>query len=228
MAKRRESYFWTSYSDLMTSLFLVMLVLFVLVIVLLHSQNRKTTEHLEITKTKLEEIRKMEESTKDLPPSYFEYNEKYKKFKLKIKCKFPRGESSIKWLSEKTQRKLIEAGGEIATFLDKHKENQYLVIIEGQASNDGYAYNYELSYQRALNLVKFWKNSGVNFPDNGELQIAGSGDGTLYPMSAPANSIWREPIEEENQRFLVYVIPKNIIIDDKQATSNTGVNTFHQ
>lgn len=30
MAHKQESYFWTSYSDLMTSLFFVMLVLFVL------------------------------------------------------------------------------------------------------------------------------------------------------------------------------------------------------
>lgn len=35
---RKESFFWTSYSDLMTSLFFVMLVLFILVIVLLHNK----------------------------------------------------------------------------------------------------------------------------------------------------------------------------------------------
>ena len=35
MAKK-ESYFWTSYSDLMTSMFFIMLVLFVLAIALLH------------------------------------------------------------------------------------------------------------------------------------------------------------------------------------------------
>ena len=38
MAEKRESFFWTSYSDLMTSLFFIMLTLFVLVIVLLHKR----------------------------------------------------------------------------------------------------------------------------------------------------------------------------------------------
>ena len=36
--KKRESFFWTSYSDLMTSMFFVMLTLFVLAIALLHRE----------------------------------------------------------------------------------------------------------------------------------------------------------------------------------------------
>ena len=44
---KKESFFWTSYSDLMTSLFFVMMLLFVLTIVLLHNkmvelENEKT------------------------------------------------------------------------------------------------------------------------------------------------------------------------------------------
>ena len=42
MKKGKESFFWTSYSDLMTSLFIIMLVLFVLVIVLLHKRMEST------------------------------------------------------------------------------------------------------------------------------------------------------------------------------------------
>jgi len=38
MSKKKESYFWISFSDLMTSLFFVMLVLFVLTIALLHKR----------------------------------------------------------------------------------------------------------------------------------------------------------------------------------------------
>ncbi len=46
MAIKKESFFWTSYSDLMTSLFFVMLVLFVLTVVLL---NKKMIEIKRIT-----------------------------------------------------------------------------------------------------------------------------------------------------------------------------------
>ncbi len=61
MAQRKESFFWTSYSDLMTSLFFVMLVLFVLVIVLLHKR-------MEATEAQLEEIKKPD-PWKPLTPS---------------------------------------------------------------------------------------------------------------------------------------------------------------
>lgn len=66
MAQKKESFFWTSYSDLMTSLFFVMLVLFILVIVLLHKR-------MEATEDQLKEIKKVEQSTKDLSQEYFQY-----------------------------------------------------------------------------------------------------------------------------------------------------------
>ena len=47
MKKRKESFFWTSYSDLMTSLFFVMLVLFVLTMALLHRKMVATEKELE-------------------------------------------------------------------------------------------------------------------------------------------------------------------------------------
>jgi len=65
MAKRKESFFWTSYSDLMTSLFFIMLVLFILVIVLLHKR-------METTEKQLEEIKRVEASTRDLEGRYFD------------------------------------------------------------------------------------------------------------------------------------------------------------
>ena len=58
MKKQKESFFWTSYADLMTSLFFIMLVLFVLVIVLWHKR-------MEVTEQQLAEIEKVVNSTKD-------------------------------------------------------------------------------------------------------------------------------------------------------------------
>lgn len=72
MKKQKESFFWTSYSDLMTSLFFIMLVLFVLVIVLLHKR-------MEVTEQQLEDIENVVNSTKDLNREYFTYRPEYKK-----------------------------------------------------------------------------------------------------------------------------------------------------
>jgi len=203
MKKSKESFFWTSYSDLMTSLFIIMLVLFVLVIVLLNKR-------MEATIIELEDIKKVEASTRDLEGKYFTYNKEYEKFILNIDCQFPVNKYDIDLLSETTRSQLMDAGQQVKDFLEKHSENQYLVIVEGQASANSAAmteFNYNLSYQRALSLIKFWvTNPNVKFSDkNCELQIAGSGDGRLSAKTM------RDSVNEKNQRFLIYIIPKNII-----------------
>lgn len=203
MKKGKESFFWTSYSDLMVSLFIIMLVLFVLVIVLLNNRMKATI-------MELENIKKVEASTRDLEGKYFSYNKEYEKFILNIDCQFPVREYDINLLNDETREKLMDAGQQVKDFLDRHSENQYLVIVEGQASANSETwteYNYNLSFQRALSLIKFWAtNPNVKFSDqNCELQIAGSGDGRLSAKTM------RDPINEKNQRFLIYIIPKNII-----------------
>ncbi len=203
MKKGKESFFWTSYSDLMTSLFFIMLVLFILVIVLLHKR-------MEATLAELENIKKVEASTQDLEGRYFSYNQEYEKFVLNINCQFPVNEYDIELLDEQTRIELILAGLQVKKFLERHAENQYLVIVEGQASANSESwteFNYNLSFQRALSLIKFWAaNPNVRFSDrNCELQIAGSGDGRLSAKTM------RDPVNEKNQRFLIYIIPKNII-----------------
>lgn len=203
MKKSKESFFWTSYSDLMTSLFIIMLVLFVLVIVLLNKR-------MEATIIELEDIKKVEASTRDLEGKYFTYNKEYEKFILNIDCQFPVSKYDIELLSDTTRSQLMDAGQQVKDFLEKHSENQYLVIVEGQASANSEKmteFNYNLSYQRALSLIKFWAtNPDVKFSEkNCELQIAGSGDGRLSAKTM------RESVNEKNQRFLIYIIPKNII-----------------
>ncbi|MBD5257605.1 MAG: OmpA family protein [Barnesiella sp.] len=212
MSQKKESFFWTSYSDLMTSLFFVMLVLFILVIVFLHKQmeaSEAQLQKMEATEAQLQEIKKVEESTKDLSKDYFEYRPEYKKYVLNIQVRYPAGKSDLNTIiapDKDTQLdKLANAGKEIQDFLDKHKENQYVLIVEGQASKDNYTYNYELSYQRALALMRFWVDGrGIKFGNNCEILISGSGDGKLDTHSM------RETVETENQRFLIHILPKNI------------------
>ena len=203
MKQKKESFFWTSYSDLMTSLFFVMLVLFILVIVLLHKR-------MEATEAQLEEIKKVEKSTEDLGRSeYFTYRPEYKKYVLNIQVRYPTGFSDLNSIiaddKERQLESLAKAGKEIQSFLDKHSDYKYVLIIEGQASRDQYSLNYELSYQRALALMKFWmEDRGISFGDNCEILISGSGDGKLDTHSM------RENQEVANQRFLIHILPKNV------------------
>ena len=199
---KKESFFWTSYSDLMTSLFFVMLVLFVLVIVLLHKKINKQEEEL-IEKRKIEEITK---STQNIDSTYFDYNAQYKKLVLKIKANFDKDKSEEKDLNSNTKNSLIKAGKIIQTRIDSIIQNdseldiQFLIVIEGQASKDSasHRHNYELSYKRAYTLKNIWEDNNIKFGEKCEVLISGSGTGGSM----------REKTESKNQRFLIHIIPK--------------------
>ena len=209
MAKRKpESFFWTSYSDLMTSMFFVMLVLFVLTVALLQKkmiQTEKEKEHLEALIAKGEQI---EKSIEKIDSTYFDYNEIYKRHTLKnVRASFQTGSSDINDISEQDRQTLEAAGRAIQEMLQTAKDSipeaRYLVIIEGQSSRDGYAYNYELSYSRALSLVKYWSKQNIIF-DNlpCEVIISGSGQASQF------RELPDVPGNKENQRFVIHIIPK--------------------
>ena len=222
MTERKESFFCTCYSDLMTSLFFIMLTLFILVIVLLHKR-------MEATERQLEEIKKVEASTKELGHSKnFAYKAEYKKYVLNVKCFFNETKYRLVDLQADTAR-LHQAGSEIKEFLDRNESNQYLLIIEGQASRNSHKYtdaNYDWSFQRALTLMKYWKDiCHIDFGANCEIQISGSGDGRYnfgYTGGEGTErfkqldaTLMRErgSREVDNQRFVIHIIPKNIIED---------------
>lgn len=73
----------------------------------------------------------------------------------------------IEELPDDTKQQLGAAGDEIQKFLSKHNDNKYLLIIEGQASKNSEAWtdrNYDLSFERAYSLMKYWKDvCGINF-----------------------------------------------------------------
>ncbi|MCS2871900.1 MULTISPECIES: hypothetical protein [Bacteroides] len=168
---------------------------------------------MEVTERQLAEIKKVEQSTKDLNRKYFTYRSDSKKYVLNIAVSYPVGISDITKIDvadkEKCLEDLYQAGKEVESFLKRNHENKYILIVEGQASKDNYLFNYELSYQRALGLIRYWYDRELNFGDNCEIQISGSGDGRLKTNSM------REKNEISNQRFLIHILPKNIFENDK-------------
>lgn len=196
MPKKREDFFWPSYTDLMTTLFFIMLVLYVLTFALLKKQQRATEEQLR-------KIREIQSAARQLPEKYFQYDPEYKRFTLKKAIHFEVLQSEIKDPADKVY---LEGVGQSILGLienlkakDDTKGTSYMVILEGMASRDEYARNYQLSYERALALFNLWKTQGLNFdPSVCEVQIAGSGTG----------GVGRSGQESLNQRFLIQIIPK--------------------
>lgn len=211
MASDNKSFFWASYADLMTSLFFVMLTLFIVVIIALNNARINAEEQTEELQAKIDKADEINNATRELDTKhaeYFEYFPEYKKHKLGVSVNFPVSSASMSNIPIQTKNDLIRTGKILQDFITRTTKSnphiQYLLIIEGQASKDKSIYNYELSYQRALSLKKFWDENSVSFEDkNCEVLICGSGDGRLS-----GTGLMREKTEVLNQRFLIHILPK--------------------
>ena len=207
MSRNRNNTFWLSYSDLMTSLFFIMLVLFIVCVVKMKGINN----------AKEEQIRKIEEinnSIKEIDNKNFSYDEQFKRHTLKdIEVSFNTESANIYDIEKEQLDKLLKAGQALVRFMNRAKskipEAQYMLIIEGQSSKDDYRYNYELSYNRALALIKYWLSNGVEFDTLGncEVIISGSGQSSKFRLQPDIGK------NKNNQRFVIHIIPKPGVIE---------------
>lgn len=217
MKKKSGSHFWPSYSDLMTSLFFIMLVMFVLTIVSLRNSLLEAERLRRISEEQLRSIQQIQEAVNQLPTDYFEEDNTNKRWILKqdFSPKFNVRDYNISALNDTTS--LIEVGNSLMGVIDnlnkmkndpKYKDMDitYLVVIEGMASKDKYYDNDALSYKRALSLYYLWRRNGISFEESQcEVQISGSG----VRGRGRFNSNGLQPQDEvRNQRIIIQIVPK--------------------
>lgn len=180
-----KNLFWISYSDIMTSLFFIMLVLFV--VTAGYYYNR-----YQITQDKLNEIDAIETALSSLDRNYFIFDEESKRYRLNIPVEFRSNSDNIYVVRESILNELYDAGSSLYTRLDSllnvNDQAHLLLVIEGntQRHEGNWITNpdagYKLSYERALALYNFWIDRGLDFRDlteehdsRFELIISGSG-----------------------------------------------------
>jgi outer membrane protein OmpA-like peptidoglycan-associated protein len=213
MNTSKSDAFWPSYTDLMTSLFFIMLVLYILTYVRLNSTIQLQANKLKIIETVEENLRPLKKET-----SLFIYEEQYRRFKLAFDVKFGNNQYQLMpdqlYNYAQTIERIDKAGQKLKSIIDhlaqermsdeRLKRVSYVVVIAGYASKSGdELHNYELSYKRALELKNYWKSKGIDFEAKEyeelvDLQVAGNGWG----------GIGRLQLEEDNQRFLIQIFPK--------------------
>lgn len=199
--EKKRDFFWLSYSDLMTSLFFVMLVLFVLVYTM---QNKMIGELGEKGK-ELDRIKEIEKTVNNIDTTYFKYDETNKKHILNLQFLFPKGGADISKIVPDKRIELIKAGYVIKQLILKYPEKEnikYLILVEGQASRDNFPLNDDLSFYRAKSLIKLWEQSNIGLDKlkNCEIIVAGSGIKGI-PRTQPDKG-------NANQRFLITIVPK--------------------
>ena len=225
--RNTKSTFWPSYVDIMTTLLAIMLVLFAVS----YSRFKVKQKELERFKDKYEEIMSIYKAVDNIDPKYFEFNKDYLKHIFKIQVNYQKGKFSLEQLLQDDPRsveydvteanairqRIKDAGEEIKHTILNLQQNdslrtdiKYLVVIEGQASADGYHIddyfnNDVLSYQRALKLHEFWRDeAGIDFTqmEKCELVIAGSGESGVPRAPRKDNQD-----DSRNQRFLIHIVP---------------------
>jgi outer membrane protein OmpA-like peptidoglycan-associated protein len=199
MKIENKDFFWPSYVDLMTALFIVMLVLFVLSYKSLNDAKKTSEEKLK----KIEEVQK---AVSGLPENVFIYEPAYKRYTLTKQIQYERNSAEIPMSDYEY---LTTVGNEINKMIGKLKDKynsdsiKYLIVIEGMASKIGGTEesNYLLSYLRARSIYEFWKNRSINFdPEICEVMLSGSGLGGVGRFSGQD--------EFKNQRILIQIVPK--------------------
>lgn len=214
--RRKTDSFWLSYSDLMTSLFFIMLVLFIVCIIKMKGVQKtlaEEKEQIEIEKERLENVLKLEDQFKELSEfSSLRYDEEHKTFIAKEFEGIEIFQSESDVIKLEFLDKVDKVGRDLETVLkqlnDQNKNFRYLLVIEGNAANSyknpmdpDRAYPYRLSYDRSLALYYRWtKVDHINLRQyNTEVQICGSG----------LNGINRDTKNEDNnKRFVIQIIPK--------------------
>ncbi len=213
----KKTLFWTSYSDLMTSLFFTMLVLFVVVVIAMGQTNIKLRELLNNTtaeKEQLERITHLKDQFQTLTESgSLEYDEEKCMFYVKDFVGIEIFETNQGIIKPEYISTVDEVGKEIKSIINALNSNngnfKFQLVIEGTAAIPfrelvAKTYNpdnkeiYLLSYIRALALYERWKH--LKFREsNTEVIIAGSG----------FNGINRDKkVEDNNKRFVIQIIRK--------------------
>lgn len=220
----KKALFWTSYSDLMTSLFFAVLVLFVVVVVAMGAVNRQVQEAKEklekalidanATNEQLNQILQLQDQFNTLTTSSsLKYDEQKRMFYAKDFVGIEIFEPNKDIIKNEYVETVNRVGKDIKELIESLKANnkdfKYQLVIEGTAAipyrelkagtfNPDNVGMYELSYRRALALYNKWKH--LNFREsNTEIIIAGSG----------FNGINRDKIiEDNNKRFVIQIIPK--------------------
>jgi len=225
---KKSNIFWVSFSDLMTSLFFVMLVLFVLTVASLklgmkenedlitslqNAQDSLKNAQLELTieNNRLKKITQIEKQFKPLEESgRFYYLPECKKYIAKDLMGIEIFEPNGIIIKKQYKNSTIEAGNIIKDFLIKlnndNPELSYLLVIEGNMANypdkrisKDYNVGYTTSYKRALAVYNLWSANKIDFRKNNvEVMLCGSG----------FNGLCRDNVEENNKRFSIQIIPK--------------------
>ncbi len=242
--KDRTKFFWISYSDLMTSLFFVMLVLFAITMVKyvaadpdkLVEENerlRKQVESLTGTNTALKDSLGQAKITLKQQQEYIDIVQQFKP--LKESGKFTYLPNSSKYVAKdflgieifdpdkgvilpQYRKQTIDIGNEIVKVLKSLKESNpdysYVLVIEGNTAND-HGHPYSKDALGSYRLS--YERALAVYTLWKESGIDLRQYNTEVLLSGSGMNGWdRDPEERNNKRFSIQIIPRIKSPDDSK------------
>lgn len=203
MDENNNGSFWPSYVDIMTTLFAITLVLFVVSFARFKIKESELKESNEVLQSLVDEYENIITVYSTIgkidSTEYFGYNEQYLKHLFTVEVVYQNKAFQIDKLeldktnkdaADKVRNDILAAGQLVETTIQSLENNgakndniKFLVVIEGQSSkipfyDDEWKNNYTLSYLRAQYLNEFWKANGIDIDalPRCELIISGSGE----------------------------------------------------
>lgn len=212
----------------MTSLFFVILALFVIVFVIMKNEQNR----LNLKLAELEKIEELKQAISSLDTTYFKYDPVNKRHELRTnKKEMFKGGGGIEIKSD-VRADLVEAGKalrDITKSLNDTSNVKYLIIIEGMAARymrpkdrwrnsdpDRIDFTYQMSYNRARAIFELWKEEGIEFDEDiFEIILAGSG---WFGSGRYNQDMTNIKAEDANKRILLQIIPKMGEIEYHEGT----------
>ena len=234
---KKSGFFWVGYADLMTSLFFIMLVLYVVSFALFKNQLKdvdKGKEDLEITINKLEKTKKLllvqaekakiiEAVEQNLEPlkkrgDLFKYDKKFKRFSLAFNVEYIYGMTRVNKESlknAKTISELIRVGKELEIIIEKLR-----VQKEHDSKFKDISYLIVVSGSASDMNEAAFRNYKTSYErayflyqfwkDNG-IDLDANKYHDLVDFQIAGNGtggVGRFKDEKKNQRFIINIIPK--------------------
>ncbi|WP_233901196.1 hypothetical protein [Tenacibaculum piscium] len=233
MSRKNNDYFWLGYADLMTSLFFIMLVLFVLVFSIMQyktavlEENSKVLEEKlienEIVKTKLESankklladaielkrIRSINETLKALENGgNFKYNPICKRFELSQTIMFSTNSAAI---PRNQEQMLIRAGKELKSLINSFAWEiniKFLIVIEGRAAKHENE-RLNLKYDNNVKDLSYSRSLALYSLWKKANVMFNSNNSEIMISGSGFDGVCRYTGVEEgkNKRFIIQIIP---------------------
>ena len=144
---------------------------------------------------------------------YFTYRPDCKRHELKVNVVFAPRQAT---LPAEVQDSLFLAGQFLLNrmlAIPRKMDVKYLIVVEGRAAKDTYKAATDpanldgpvvrqLSFERAMALVNFWRKRGLNF-DAEQFEIVAAGSGFQGACRYEGDAL-----ETRNRRFVIQILPK--------------------